>query len=163
MSILLFYYALLGIFAITSVVAPPPLPVQLAVAPGESMFSIPNLLYESFHRVEAIEPGTSAPSWPYAINLDDVLMFRIINGQLGVAHTRLKRRAVLHENGQLWCMDPQGPGRAWEENFYSNRNYKSMNLKELDVTGYWINGTEFSRVSHFLRRFGNSILLRITE
>lgn len=165
MSILSFYYALLVVFAITSVVVAPTqsvkLPTLKPAAPGGSLGSLLDkghlVLGKTWHRVEKESSGEE-PSWPHHKALDDVINFEMIEGHLRVAYTRFTRVLIDNKGDSLkdWCVGLEGE-RKLREYFASNDNYKRVESVS-HLTGYWIASTDFYIVSRFLRRFGNCLI-----
>ena len=161
--LLLFYYALLGVFAITSVVAAPH-PVKQAalmpVEPGKNIGSLLGahelLLGKTWHRVKR---GTTV-HWPETEDLDDVINFKMIDGHLKVAHIRLSR--VIYTISPSWerrCLVVDDMARV-QAFFASDDNYVLVDSlpRESFLLGYWINVAEFTKVGLFLRRFGNCLI-----
>ena len=150
MSILLFYYALLGVFAITSVVAAP---TGSKITPGSLQHNHMVLDGKTLHRVR--EKGDKDVQLKDKL-LDDVINFKKNGDVLHVAHTRLSRVKCQesHSDPLQWCMDKQNPV-ILQDYFAIQKNYVSVNNlpprgRYYYLPGYWIESTEFDKVSlHF--------------
>ena len=151
---MLLCYALLGVLAITSVVAAPTGPASTP----ESL-EFPLGFTSMFHRVK---PGTEAHL--YEKDLDDIIKFKMIEGVLNVAYMRAPRVLQDKETDQFlrWCMDEEGPRKAYEY-FAKDAHYVPVNRLLLAngynfLAGYWVDSGQLVGVSRFLRRFENCLI-----
>jgi hypothetical protein len=136
-----FYFALLGVLAITSVMAAPTQSVnQATLLPARPGGNIGSLLANShlvlgkgWHRVL---PGGEA-NWPQHRALDDIINFKMIGGDLHVAYMRFIPHTIDNKDDPLkgWCLTQEDAPRLLAH-FRSDHNYAPVKSLTAQMGNY---------------------------